>query len=135
MSSTFREKGKHLQKRGIWIGAIILLIAGFGLYLRILVVQVRWIGRKAVTDTPKIPPALFKAGMGAVAFDMQRIILKLLIQKALISKDDACQALRQMHDSLQRTADEDGTVDNVNAASAIRTVMLELGCLTVPDHH
>jgi hypothetical protein len=88
-------------------------------------VLVRWIGRTAVTDVPKIPSALLKAGMEAASFDIQSIILKLLIQKALISKDDACQALRQMHDSHK---------ENESAASAIRLVMVELGCSNVPDH-
>jgi hypothetical protein len=87
-----------------------------------------------IGEEPKMPHAVFMSGIQPVLWDLQRIILKAMIEKGVIDRDELCALLLASHDEHQKTVDETGAAGNANAAAVLRLLMMQLGCTDIPDH-
>lgn len=82
----------------------------------------------------KPPPVLTSDGMIFAAVDGVIALSMILAKQSPELKNAICGALSDRFAAHQKIADEHGTPANVNAAAAIRVIMMQVGCPNIPDH-
>jgi hypothetical protein len=87
-----------------------------------------------MSASPKLPSAIVSEGLDLALLDATTIIAMTLSASLPGAKDAICGGLRERFQAHQKVADEHGTAANVNAASALRLIMIQVACENVPDH-
>ncbi len=83
---------------------------------------------------PKLPPSLMSEGAELAAFDAVIALSLTMLKHLPAAKDDICGLLGRRIEQHQKIVDEHGTAVNANAASALRLIMIQIGCENIPDH-
>lgn len=82
----------------------------------------------------KLPPSLNSEGAELATFDAIISVALILSEHMPDFRDQFSEMLLQRFAQHQTPADEHGTSVNVNAASALRLMMIQIGCNNIPDH-
>jgi hypothetical protein len=92
------------------------------------------IGGVIMPDDPVVPAALIADGLNMATYYAVIVVTSVLIGKVPEIKDNICQGLLARFDAHQKVVDEHGSAVNVNAAAALRLMMMQIGCNNIPDH-
>jgi hypothetical protein len=81
-----------------------------------------------------LPPTLLSDGISLATFDAIIGTILVLIKHNPNIKSDLCAMLAERFETHQQVVDEHGTAANVNAAAALRLIMMQVGCSDIPEH-